>query len=88
MAHTLEAHAPALLIAGNGHVRRDFGVPHYLAQYPHGDDVLVVVFIEADTAKPSPTDYVTIGAPEYDYIVFTPPTSRPDPCKTLRFKPR
>ena len=88
MAQTLQAHAPAVLIAGNGHVRRDFGVPHYLAQYPQGDDVRAVGFIEADAAKPEPMDYVTAGAPEYDYIVFTPRTPRPDPCKTLRFKPR
>jgi uncharacterized iron-regulated protein len=88
MAHTLQAHAPAVLIAGNGHVRRDFGVPHYLAHYPQGDDVRVVGFIEVDAARPAPTDYVTAGAPEYDYIVFTPRTPRPDPCKALRFKPR
>jgi uncharacterized iron-regulated protein len=88
MAHTLQAHAPAVLIAGNGHVRRDFGVPHYLAHYPQGNDLLVVGFIEADAAKPSPTDYVTVGAPEYDYTVFTPRSPRADPCKALRFKPR
>jgi uncharacterized iron-regulated protein len=88
MAHTLQAHAPAVLIAGNGHVRRDFGVPYYLARYPQGDDVLAVGFIEVDAAKPAPTDYVTVGAPEYDYTVFTPRAPRPDPCKTLRFKPR
>jgi uncharacterized iron-regulated protein len=88
MADTLQARAPAVLIAGNGHVRRDFGVPHYLAQYPHGDDVLVVGFIETDAAKAEPTDYVAAGAPEYDYLVFTERSARPDPCKTLRFKPR
>ena len=88
MAQTLQAHAPAVLIAGNGHVRRDFGVPHYLAYYPQGDDVRVVGFIEVDAAQLAPTDYVTAGAPEYDYIAFTPRTPRPDPCKALRFKPR
>ena len=88
MAQALQAHAPAVLIAGNGHVRRDFGVPHYVAHYPQGDDVRVVGFLETDATKPSPSDYVTPGAPEYDYIVFAPPTSRPDPCQTLRFKPR
>ena len=88
MAQTLQAHAVAVLIAGNGHVRRDFGVPHYLARHPPGDEVRVVGFIEADAAKPAPTDYVTAGAPEYDYIVFTARTPRPDPCETLRFKPR
>ena len=88
MAQTLQGQPPAVLIAGNGHVRRDFGVPHYLAQYPQGDDVRVVGFIEVDAAKLVPTDYVTAGAPEYDYVIFTPRTPRPDPCKTLRFKPR
>ena len=88
MAQALQAHAPAVLIAGNGHVRRDFGVPHYLAHYPEGDNARVVGFVEVDAGKPAPTDYVTAGAPEYDYIVFTPRTPRPDPCKTLRFKPR
>ena len=88
MAQALQAHDPAVLIAGNGHVRRDFGVPHYLARYPNGNDVRVVGFIEVDAAKPQPSDYVTAAAPEYDYLVFTAPAPRPDPCKTLRFKPR
>jgi uncharacterized iron-regulated protein len=88
MAQTLQAHAPAVLIAGNGHVRRDFGVPHYLARYPQGDDVLVVGFLEVDAARQAPTDYLTAGAPEYDYVTFTPRAPRPDPCKELRFKPR
>ncbi len=88
MAHTLQAHAPAVLIAGNGHVRRDFGVPYYLAQYPRGDDLRVVGFVEVDDAKQRAADYVTAGAPEYDYIVFTPRVARPDPCRTLRFKER
>ena len=88
MAQALQAHAPAVLLAGNGHVRRDFGVPLYLAQYPQGDDVRVIGFIETDSAKPEPTDYVSADSPEYDYIVFAPPTTRPDPCKTIRFKAR
>ncbi len=88
MAHALRGHASAVLIAGNGHVRRDFGVPHYLAPSPQGGGVQVVGFLEVDAVKSSPTDYVTAGAPEYDYIVFTSRTPRPDPCETLRFKPR
>jgi hypothetical protein len=47
-----------------------------------------VGFVEVDDARPAATDYVTAGAPEYDYIVFTARTQRPDPCKALRFKPR
>lgn len=88
MAQSLQTDGPAVLLAGNGHVRRDFGVPHYLAQYPQGGDVLAVGFLEADAARIAPTDYVNAGAAEYDYIVFGPATARPDPCKTLTFKPR
>jgi uncharacterized iron-regulated protein len=88
MAQTVQAHAAAVLIAGNGHVRRDFGVPHYLAQYPDGQDVRVVGFVEVDSSQRAPSDYVTAASPEYDYVVFTPRTPRPDPCKTLRFRPR
>ena len=78
----------AVLIAGNGHVRRDFGVPHYLAQYPQGRDALVVAYLEVDAVRTAPADYFNVAAPEYDYIVFTPQTPRPDPCKDIRFKDR
>lgn len=88
MAQTLQAQAPAILIAGNGHVRRDFGVPHYLAQYPQGKDVLVVSFLEVDATQTAPTDYFTTAVPEYDFVVFTPRAPRPDPCKDIRFTPR
>jgi uncharacterized iron-regulated protein len=88
MAQTVQAHAPAVLIAGNGHVRRDFGVPYYLAAYPQGDDTRVVGFVEVDPAQQAPTDYVTAGTPEYDYIAFISPHSRPDPCDNVRFSPR
>jgi uncharacterized iron-regulated protein len=88
MAHTLQAHASAVLIAGNGHVRRDFGVPHYLARYPQGDDMRVVGFIEVDADQLAPTDYVSAGPPEYDYIAFTSRTPRSDPCKDVSFTPR
>jgi uncharacterized iron-regulated protein len=88
MAETLQAHAPSVLIAGNGHVRRDFGVPLYLAQYPEGGDALVVGFVEVDTDRLQPADYVTADAPEYDYVAFTPPTPRSDPCDDVQFRPR
>ena len=51
-------------------------------------DMRVVGFIEIDAGKSAPGDYVNAAAPEYDYVVFTEPTPRADPCKTLRFKPR
>jgi uncharacterized iron-regulated protein len=80
--------AGAVLIAGNGHVRRDFGVPVYLAQYPGGEDVIAVGLIETRPDEISPADYYGSGSPEYDFISFTPATAREDPCKDIRFKPR
>ncbi len=90
MAQTLSRHAAtgAVLIAGNGHVRRDFGVPYYLAQYADGNNTVVVGFIEVRATQLAPTDYYNSEAPEYDVIVFTPRTPRPDPCKDIRFTPR
>jgi len=73
----------AVLIAGNGHVRRDFGVPHYLG----GDGIAVVGFLEVRKEHSAPTDYYRQRNPEYDYIVFTPRPPRPDPCAGMVFRP-
>jgi uncharacterized iron-regulated protein len=61
----------AILIAGNGHVRNDLGVPLYL---PAGE-ALSVGFLE-DEARKAP----------FDYAWFTARTERPDPCETFRKK--
>lgn len=76
--------AGAVLIAGNGHVRRDFGVPHYLGS----NDIAVVGFLEVREERQAPADYHDRRDPEYDYIVFTPRTPRPDPCADIRFRPQ
>jgi uncharacterized iron-regulated protein len=80
-----------VLIAGNGHVRSDTGVPHYLrlqllakasssgpASKPApADAVLSVGFLEA-----APGTSAVADAP-YDEAWFTPAISRPDPCERL-----
>lgn len=65
---------PVLLLAGNGHVRRDYGVPLLLAQAEPAARVLAVGFGESgeDAA----------GAP-YDYLWLTAPASREDPCMSM-----
>lgn len=89
MAQALGRHAAtAVLIAGNGHVRRDFGVPHYLAQYAAGTTIAVVGLLEVREGKTAPADYYAGDDPEYDFIAFTPRTPRPDPCRDIRFQPR
>ncbi len=72
LAAALARHADqgAVLIAGNGHVRRDIGVPRWLALDPRR--VLSVAFLEdGDEATP-------VAA--FDAVVRTAPAERADPC--------
>ncbi|RLQ88510.1 ChaN family lipoprotein [Notoacmeibacter ruber] len=64
----------AILIAGDGHVRRDHGVPRFLP----ADQSLAIGQIESDTA-PEPAD----GA-AFDVIRLTPAVDRGDPCARFR----
>lgn len=76
------APADATLAAGNGHVRRDLAVPLYL---PRDVLVLSVGFVETRGDMQNPDDYARgVGdAPAYDFLWFTPPHPRPDPCASL-----
>jgi uncharacterized iron-regulated protein len=72
MAAALRAHAAhgVVLLAGNGHVREDIGVPRWLGAKPA--DVFSVGYLE--TAAPD-------EAGAYDKIVLVRPLDRADPCK-------
>ncbi|HEV7915714.1 MAG TPA: ChaN family lipoprotein [Albitalea sp.] len=74
MAQVLKQHADrgAVLIAGNGHVRRDIGVPRWLSTA----GMWSVGFVEADTAPPGPD--------QFDAVVVTTGVDRGDPCAPLR----
>jgi uncharacterized iron-regulated protein len=65
-----------LLIAGNGHVRKDRGVPWYLGRLRPGARSVSIGLLEvrADVLEP-PRDL------PYDYVWFTPPVDRGDPCE-------
>ncbi|NUZ08286.1 ChaN family lipoprotein [Piscinibacter koreensis] len=66
-----------VLIAGNGHVRRDLGVPRWLGA--SGRDVVSVGFLEAgDAATP---------AQAFDAVVRSPAAERSDPCARFRAAP-
>lgn len=71
MARALRANASrgAVLLAGNGHVRSDAGVPRWL---PAAERVRSesIGFVEDGTAE--------VG--RYDRVVRTPAQARPDPC--------
>lgn len=74
MARTVADHAAngVVLIAGNGHVRRDIAVPYWLHEDGHRRTRSVGFVEDGDDAA------------AYDAIQRIPPATRPDPCATLR----
>ncbi len=77
MAATLRRHADrgVVLLAGNGHVRRDIGVPRWLDE---GDlkRCFAVGFLEEDSDAPPPT--------AFDAVVRAAPHPREDPCEAFK----
>jgi uncharacterized iron-regulated protein len=71
-----------VLIAGVGHVRRDHGVPIYLAARAPGTTVVVVAPVEVREDATKPEDYVSQfdGALPFDFVWFTPRMDYQDPC--------
>lgn len=65
---------PAVLLAGNGHVRRDYGVPQIAAALQPQARVLSVGFAEFGTATAPAT---------YHYVWTTARTQREDPCASV-----
>ena len=75
MAQALREHAQAgaVLLAGNGHVRRDIGVPRRLGR--DSDRVFAVGYLEdGDDATP---------ASAFDAVVRTEAAERSDPCASF-----
>lgn len=81
-AATLRAHeagGPTVLVTGNGHARMDRGVPAYLAAVAPGLEVASLGLLETAPGSRDPADYAT----PYDYVWFTAPAQRPDPCEAF-----
>jgi uncharacterized iron-regulated protein len=70
-----------MLITGNGHARTDRGVPVYLREVAPELAVVAVGMIETDPQAPSLDDYRPLP---YDYVWFTAPAERPDPCDAFK----
>ncbi|RJG04710.1 hypothetical protein D3870_00560 [Noviherbaspirillum cavernae] len=75
MAKAVEQHAArgVILLAGNGHVRRDVGVPQWLPPQQRGG-VRSIGYVEELKAEP---------AGMYDDMIAITPHARPDPCAKL-----
>lgn len=66
-------HGAAMLIAGNGHVRRDFGVPHYLDRIAPEQEILVIGFLPADgMIGPDDDPPGFLAGTRFDFTWFTP----------------
>lgn len=78
----------AILIAGNGHVRRDRGVALYLTDRgAEPASIVSVGKIEVVDGQVDPAAYRVStpgGTPLYDFVVFTPRLKRPDPCERMK----
>src|SRR5208282_3032651 len=73
----------AALIAGAGHGRNDWAVPHVIRENVPNASVVSVAFIELDPERTSPSDYMK-AAPglekPFDYIYLTPRAELTDHC--------
>jgi uncharacterized iron-regulated protein len=73
----------AVLIAGAGHVRRDYGVPASLARKAPGARVISVAFLEVSGDRLEPTAYAARFRQHtlpFDYVWYTPRVDEDDPC--------
>lgn len=71
MRETARDHG-AVLITGNGHARRDYGVPHYLASRPDGARVVSVAFMAAGGGRSLEEQRLLAGGSlPFDYVWFT-----------------
>ena len=86
LAYIANKLTPAVVIAGNGHVRRDYGVPQILKKINPSSDVVSIAFLEIDKLFET-TDSVIkklFKDADTDYIWLTEAVSREDPCENLR----
>lgn len=75
---------PSWLIAGNGHVRRDFAVPRLLRQLAPRWSVLAIGLLEREEGGALPAES-SLG--RYDLVLVTPRVPREDPCAGFQVRP-
>jgi uncharacterized iron-regulated protein len=79
-------HGSAILIAGNGHLRSDRGVPWHMRQRKPDVRVMSIVLMEVEEGKTDPAAYLPRdpeGKPAVDLLIFTLKAERADPCEAF-----
>jgi uncharacterized iron-regulated protein len=87
MLTAADRHDGAILLAGNGHIRTDRGVPWYLRIRETSRPILSIMLAEVEDGSTAPSAYAPrdpAGNPAIDVIVFTPRAKREDPCEKMR----
>jgi uncharacterized iron-regulated protein len=77
----------AILVAGAGHVRNDYGIPIYLTAKAPGKQVISIAFLEVDDQKPEPHNYALPdpnGRSPFDYVWFTARVDDENPCEKFK----
>jgi uncharacterized iron-regulated protein len=77
----------AILVAGAGHVRDDYGIPVYLKAKAADKRVIGIAFVEVDKQKTEPQSYALSypnGRWPFDYVWFTPRVDDEDPCEKFK----
>jgi uncharacterized iron-regulated protein len=77
----------AILVAGAGHVRNDYGIPVYLTAKAPGKQVISIAFLEVDNQKPEPHNYALPdpnGRLPFDYVWFTARVDDENPCEKFK----
>lgn len=74
-----------VLIAGAGHVRKDWGAPSIVTRLASQAQVLSIALVEVSEGADRIEDYQLGSADSlpYDFVVFTPRGKREDPCVGL-----
>ena len=86
LAYITNKLAPAIVIAGNGHVRRDYGVPQILKKMNPNSNVISIAFLEIDKFSETTDNLIKkLFKDTYtDYIWLTEAVSRVDQCEKVR----
>lgn len=83
LTQVLLDHKPAVLVAGNGHVRKDYGVPQVIAAIAPGLRQISVGFLERGSES---RELIQSLAGQYDVVWLTERAERTDPCENFNLK--
>jgi uncharacterized iron-regulated protein len=72
-----------ILIVGDGHARKDRGIPLFLRKIDPQARIVVVSMVEVEPGVTWPGDYPQVEPSYSDYVIFTRRQQRDDPCAAL-----